>query len=157
MTEIEANIDSLVKDYDQGRISRRRFVRAMALLAAVPASSADAGTFRANSLNHVTLAVSDSERSREFYQRILGSSVVSRQFNGINMGLGDSFLGLYDIPNPGQIHHFCVGVDDYEIENAAQKLRDSGVEPTIRQDRPELYFNDPDGILVQLSEKEYRG
>jgi len=83
--------------------------------------------------------------------------VVSRQSNGINVGLGDSFLGLYEIPNPGHIHHFCVGVDDYEIQEAAVKLTGAGIEPFVRQDRPEIYFNDPDGIRVQFSEKDTAG
>ena len=105
----------------------------------------------------MTLAVTDPEVSRKFYEETLGVNVVSRQSNGINMGLGDSFLGLYSIPEPGRIHHFCVGVDGYVIEDGAEKLRGAGIEPYVRQDRPELYFNDPDGVLVQLSEKEYRG
>ena len=82
---------------------------------------------------------------------------LSRQSNGINLGLGDSFLGLYEISNPGHIHHFCVGVDDYEIHEAAMKLEGAGIEPFVRQDRPQIYFSDPDGIRVQLSEKDYRG
>ena len=73
------------------------------------------------------------------------------------MGLGDSFLGLYDIEPAGQIHHFCVGVEDFDIEVQARELSALGVEPRIRQDRPELYFADPDGITVQLSAPEYRG
>ncbi len=113
---------------------------------------------RAASLNHVTLAVSDIERSSEFYGRVLGATEVSRQPNGINLGLGgDSFLGLYDIDPPPRIHHFCVGVEGFEIEEAAEELRSVGVAPTIRQDRPELYFQDPDGVTVQLSPVDYRG
>ena len=42
------------------------------------------------------------------YEATLGCSVVSRQENGIDLGLGDSFLGLYDIPGEvGRIHHFA--------------------------------------------------
>jgi hypothetical protein len=40
---------------------------------------------------------------------------------------------------------------------AAAALRSLGVKPYIRKDRPELYFKDPDGILVQLSGTDYRG
>lgn len=78
--------------------------------------------------------------------------------NGINVGLGDSFLGLYDIPDAaGSIHPFRVGVDGYRIGEAADELRASGIEPHVRQDRPEIYFTDPDGITVQLTGKDYRG
>ena len=152
------SIESLVEDYDRGALSRRKFIQALAVVTAGSgASPTAAASFQANSLNHVTVAASDPEASRAFYEKTLGAQVVSRQNNGINMGLGDSFLGLYAIPEPGRIHHFCVGVDGYVLEDAAEKLRGAGIDPYVRQDRPELYFNDPDGILVQLSEKEYRG
>ena len=148
------HIESLVTRFERGALSRRDFVQGVV---AVAATSASPRTPRANSLNHVSLAVSDVEASQRFYERVLDVSEVSRQSNGVNLGLGDSFLGLYDIDPPGRIHHFCVGVDDYVIGRTAEHLREHGIEPRIRQDRPELYFTDPDGITVQLSEREYRG
>ena len=154
---MKSHIDALVDDYDRGALDRRGFVLALSALMATSTSARADTPFTANSLNHVTLAVEDPEASRAFYESVLGVGVVSRQFNGINVGLGDSFLGLYEIPDPGHIHHFCVGVDDYDIEDAATKLEAAGIEPFVRQDRPEIYFDDPDGIRVQLSEKDYRG
>lgn len=158
------SIEQLVTQFENKVIDRRSFVRAMVLLAAFPGiGQAQAQGLKANSMNHVTLAVSDPERSREFYSRVLNMDVVSRQpasplvGPGINMGAGDSFLGLYPLENPGRIDHFCLGVDDYVIEEAAEQLRQVGVTPLVREDRPELYFKDPDGITVQLSAKEYRG
>jgi catechol 2,3-dioxygenase-like lactoylglutathione lyase family enzyme len=50
-----------------------------------------------------------------------------------------------------------VGVEDFDIQRQARELTALGVEPRIRQDRPELYFADPDGITVQLSAREYGG
>jgi len=158
------SVENLVTRFENNDIDRRSFVQAIMLLALSPSTGqAQEQGLNANSMNHVTLAVSDPERSREFYASVLNMSVVSRQpaspvsGAGINMGTGDSFLGLYPIENPGRIHHFCLGVDDYVLEDAAEKLRVAGVKPVIREDRPELYFSDPDGITVQLSEKDYRG
>ena len=158
------SVENLVTRFENNDIDRRSFVQAIMLLALSPSTGqAQEQGLNANSMNHVTLAVSDPERSREFYASVLNMSVVSRQpaspvsRAGINMGTGDSFLGLYPIENPGRIHHFCLGVDDYVLEDAAEKLRAAGVKPVIREDRPELYFSDPDGIMVQLSEKDYRG
>jgi catechol 2,3-dioxygenase-like lactoylglutathione lyase family enzyme len=157
-------IEELVTLFENKAIDRRGFIQSLMLLAVSPTiAQAQAGQLDANSLNHVTLAVSDPERSREFYASVLNMSVVSRQpaspvvGAGINMGAGDSFLGLYPLKNPGRIDHFCIGVDNYVIEEAAEKLKLVGVTPVIREDRPELYFKDPDGITVQLSQKEYRG
>jgi catechol 2,3-dioxygenase-like lactoylglutathione lyase family enzyme len=149
-----AQIEALVSAFESGSLSRRDFVRGVIVAAAAPAAKPDV---RALSLNHVTLAVDDVDASQAFYERVLGVSEVSRQFNGVNLGLGGSFLGLYDVEPRGRIHHFCVGVEDYDLEGHAEELRRLDVEPFIRQDRPELYFTDPDGITVQLSEVEYRG
>lgn len=157
-------VEKLVTLFENGAIDRRGFVQSLMLLAVSPAiGHAQTQRLNANSINHVTLAVSDPERSREFYASVLNMNVVSRQpaspvvGPGINLGAGESFLGLYPLENPGRIDHFCVGVDDYVIEEAAENLREAGVTPIIRKDRPELYFKDPDGITVQLSAKEYRG
>ena len=150
-----AELEALVSGFESGSLSRRDFVQGVLLAVAVPDS---AGTSPiATSLNHVSLAVSDVDASQAFYERVLGVEEVSRQANGVNLGLGESFLGLYDIEPKGRIHHFCVGVENFGIQRMAEELSDLGVEPRIRQDRPELYFTDPDGITVQLSEPEYRG
>lgn len=158
------SLEQLVTQFENKLIDRRSFVQALALMAISPGMvQGQTQGLNANSMNHVTLAVADPERSMEFYASVLNMSVVSRQpaspvtGPGINMGAGDSFLGLYPLRNPGRIDHFCLGVDNYVIEEAAEKLRLAGVAPSIRADRPELYFKDPDGITVQLSEKEYRG
>ena len=149
-------LDALIARYDSGLISRRQLLVALAAAAVAPAT-ATSGGFQARSLNHVTLAVSDVERSRAFYEEVLGIGVVSTQKNGVNMGLGASFLGLYKIGETPGIHHFCVGLDEYEVEDAAEKLRGLGLEPYVREDKPEVYFPDPDGITVQLENKRYRG
>ena len=157
-------VEELVTLFENNAIDRRRFIQSLMLLTVSPAiGHAQTRKLNANSLNHVTLAVADPERSREFYSSILNMNVVSRQpanlmvGAGINMGAGGSFLGLYPLENPGRIDHFCLGVDDWVIEETAARLKQAGVTPAIREDRPELYFKDPDGITVQLSDKAYRG
>jgi catechol 2,3-dioxygenase-like lactoylglutathione lyase family enzyme len=156
---VTALIDRLLDSYDGGRISRRGLVRALVpLLAAAPASAAD--TLTVKSLNHVTLFVSDVERSRQFYQDLFTAPVVSKQANGINLAAGpSSFIGLY---KGGQgspsINHFCLGIDG-TVETAFVVLEKHGIKPTMR-DRDgvkELYFRDPDNVQVQLQNVDYRG
>ena len=120
---------------------------------------------RAETINHVSLAVSNVQRSADFYQALLGLEVVSRPGNGgINLGLGSSFLGLYALPNPGRAHHFCLGVDGFDADRLAEGLRRAGLEPSIDRNPDnrtsggdQLYFSDPDGTPVQLSENGYQG
>ena len=154
---MESKLSQLLDAYETGKISRRSFVAMLGALCVPPALGSSPQGFSAKSLNHVTLAVSDIERSKKFYEDILGVSVLSIQKNGINMGLGDSFLGLYNIDSPPRIHHFCVGLDKFNVDESADKLRSLGLNPYVRKNKPEVYFADPDGITVQLENKSYRG
>jgi len=154
-------IDGIVTRYEQGHMSRRQLIAGLAALAMMPsnvsATRSSTPVFQAKSLNHVSLAVSDVTRSADFYSHVLGAELVSKQGGGMNLGLGDSFLGLYNIPGEPRIHHFCVGLDSYDVEDCARRLREAGIEPYLRPDKPEVYFRDPDGVMVQLEDKEYRG
>lgn len=149
-------LDSLIAGFESGTISRRQLLFALTAMILTPVSAKSSG-FAGRSLNHVTLAVSDVDQSRKFYESVLGTSIISTQANGVNLGLGDGFLGLYKIDDNPRIHHFCVGLDNFDINEAADKLRNMGISPYIRKDKPEVYFQDPDGITVQFEDKDYRG
>jgi catechol 2,3-dioxygenase-like lactoylglutathione lyase family enzyme len=130
------------------------------------ASAQVAPVARAQTLNHISIGVSDVEASAAFYRRILGLEVVSRPGNGgINMGLRDGFLGLYSIPGfVGQPHHFCLGVADYDPDAIAERLGREGLEARVDRNPnnrtsggDQLYFTDPDGTTVQLGANGYMG
>ena len=153
---MERQLDSLISGFEDGTISRRQLLAALTAMTLTPAAAQSVG-FVGRSLNHVTLAVSDIDQSRKFYEDVLGTSVISTQPNGVNLGLGDGFLGLYKIDDNPRIHHFCVGLDTFSVDEAADQLRDMGIAPYVREDKPEVYFQDPDGITVQFEHKDYRG
>lgn len=153
---MEQQLDSLISGFEDGTISRRQLLSVLTALTLTPISARSSGLV-GKSLNHVTLAVSDVDQSRKFYESVLGASVISTQSNGVNLGLGDSFLGLYKIDDAPGIHHFCVGLDNFRLDEAADQLRGMGIEPYIREDKPEVYFQDLDGITVQFEDKGYRG
>ena len=68
---METVIDHLLVSYERGALSRREIVGALAMLttAAGSAAAAPAG-FAGSSLNHVSITVSNIERSVEFYGRV---------------------------------------------------------------------------------------
>ena len=109
-------VEDLVRRFEDRELTRRELVAALAALMVGRPSTADAQTAaaaQARTLNHVSIAVTDVERSAEWYAGLLDLEVVSRPGNGgINLGLGSGFLGLYRLPNPGSVNHFCLGVDD---------------------------------------------
>lgn len=160
-------IDMLVRKFEGGQLSRRELVAALTGLvtASATASAQSAVVAQGRTINHVSLAVTDVEKSATFYSRLLGLTEVSRPGNGgINLGLGTSFLGVYKIQPPGRAHHFCLGVDDYDPARIANRLKQQGIEARIDTNPAnrtsggdQLYFNDPDGAIVQLSANGYQG
>ena len=165
------DIESLVDAFATHRISRRDLIASLTALVATgsaPPASAQ-GTIeqvaQGRTLNHASLAVTDVTAAADFYSKLLGLKVVSRPGNGgINLGLDDGFLGLYKLANPGTVNHICIGVDDYDPERIAAKLKTLGVTATIDRNPAnrtsggdQLYFNGPDNCRIQLGANGYQG
>lgn len=164
-------IDALVGTFEARRLSRRELVAALTgLLASAAAStaaqeSAVVKVAQGRTINHVSMAVADVEKSAAFYKALLGLKEVSRPGNGgINLGLSDGFLGLYKLPNPGTVNHFCIGVDDFDPDKMADRLKAQGIPATVDRNPAnrtsggdQLYFTDPDKTRVQLGPNGYQG
>lgn len=166
------HIEALVDAFEARSLSRRDLIAALAALVA-PAATSDAASqatsigqaAQGRTLNHASLAVSDVVAAADFYQKLLGLKIVSRPGNGgINLGLGDGFLGVYKLANPGTVNHVCIGVDDYDPERIAARLKEMGIAATIDRNPAnrtsggdQLYFNGPDNCRIQLGPNGYQG
>lgn len=173
MSAAMPTIDALLDAFESRRLSRRELVASLtALVAATAVSPAAAQTSaplaqaaQGRTLNHASLAVSDVAAAADFYSKVLGLKVVSRPGNGgINLGLGDGFLGVYKLPNAGTVNHICIGVDDYDPERIAATLKAMGINATIDRNPAnrtsggdQVYFNGPDNCRVQLGANGYQG
>jgi catechol 2,3-dioxygenase-like lactoylglutathione lyase family enzyme len=127
----------------------------------------------ARSLNHVHLPVADVSRSRAFYRRVLGMRTQAEQgiesdwttpiIFMLGIGPGPAFISFSPGQRTGVIDHFCFGVENFDAEQVAEILVEHGLEPNIRMRAdstppvPELKFNDPDGIIVQIQDVSYCG
>jgi len=153
-------IERLLNDYERGKLARRDF---LSFVSALVMTQSGEAPISVRTLNHVTLFVSNVDRSKEFYRKLLGLPIVSRQENGLNLGAGSSsFIGLYSASaNNAQPHinHFCIGVNRFDAEKVKKQLSNFGVAGTIRVrgEVKELYFKDPDNLTVQLQDVAYRG
>ena len=163
-------IEALVDAYESRLLSRRELVGALAAIVAGAAPAASqpapiAQVAEGRTLNHASLAVTDVAAAAEFYQTLLGLKVVSRPGNGgINLGLGDAFLGIYKLANPGTVNHICIGVADFDPERIAARLKDAGITASIDRNPAnrtsggdQLYFNGPDNCRIQLGANGYQG
>jgi catechol 2,3-dioxygenase-like lactoylglutathione lyase family enzyme len=105
----------------------------------------------------------------------------------LQIGAGPQFLGISAAgSNPPSINHLCLGVDDFNVDRLTAILGQRGLAKTdaagnagggglgggpmqmrvrVRGSEaggdqagtPELYFTDPDGIVVQLQDPRYCG
>lgn len=152
-------IERMLDDYEQGKVSRREVLTGLsALLAVLSGGTALAAeeekrgssTFEARGLNHIALRVSDVDRSREFYESHLGMRVISRSGQqSCFMDCGDgNFVALFRGDRP-RMDHYCYTIDDYRPAEVVAKLEAAGLGPRRRSNR--VYFDDPDGLEVQLS------
>ena len=137
-------------------------------------------------LNHMTLSVSDPKRSLDFYQGLFGMPIQARQGQTtlLRIGAGPQFLALSGTGPNGtpSINHFCMSVENFDADRVMAVLASRGVtraegaggglsggamRARVRMrgpesggapgGTPELYFGDPDGIVVQLQDVRYCG
>ena len=143
-------------------------------------------TLRARWLSHMTLTVSDVKRSLDFYQGLFGMPIQARQGDMpiLRIGTGPRFLALKRAGagvTPG-ISYFGIAVEDFNIERILKTLNAHGVLQTRREGgglsggpltyrvtprgpglggapdgTAEIFFGDPDGLVVQLQDPKYAG
>jgi catechol 2,3-dioxygenase-like lactoylglutathione lyase family enzyme len=126
-----------------------------------------------------TLSVSNQERSRDFYQALFGMPMKGRQGSVPMLGVGSGPQRLL-IDSGGaagepRIAHACLVMDRFDPNKVQNALSSFGVKPGheaagapgplvsyvrvrskesggARGGTPELFFTDPDGILIQLQD-----
>ena len=162
---MSAVVDRLLTDYEGGRISRRDLVLSLTTLVAATAAGAqqEKPPIAVRSLNHVTMFVPDVESAVTFYRGTLGLKVLSRQAGGTNLAAGPDgqFVGIFGRRSEAaSIHHFCLGVEDFDHERIVAALAERDVEARVRMREdttPEVYFQDLNGLSVQLQDVGYCG
>ncbi len=151
------HIDRMIDAYDRGRLSRRRLMIELTGLFGVAAGLGAAqerprptSTFTATEINHVALAVTDVSRSRKFYEEHMGLGVRSDNSpHSVFLDVGKrDFLALFRADKPG-MDHYCYTIDGYQPADAVKRLKAAALEPRRRGNR--VYFDDPDGLEVQVS------
>lgn len=125
---------------------------------------------RLNRIHHVAIICSDYARSKDFYTRILGLSVIAETYRAerasykLDLDASNCQVELFSFPSPPErvsrpeargLRHLAFEVDD--VEQAVEMLRQQGIvaEP-VRVDeltqKRFTFFADPDGLPLELYE-----
>ena len=113
---------------------------------------------------HFSLPVTDLDRSRKFYEGLLGMKVIEQSSRMVFLKTGENYFILakgqqplkYDTAQTTPVHHaFKVKLEDFE--SSIEFLRRSGVDVFNIEDRnegvfwgPQAYFLDPDGNKLEI-------
>ena len=118
-------------------------------------------------IDHIVLTVSDVDRTLAFFQRVLGMTAVSFGEGRRALAFGDQKLNLHQAgrefepkaqrPTPGAID-LCL-TTDVPLDEVATHLRSQSVaiehgpvdKVGARGALRSLYFRDPDGNLIEVS------
>jgi catechol 2,3-dioxygenase-like lactoylglutathione lyase family enzyme len=156
------SIDGLLKQYEQGTMTRRELVGALVLLAVPRPAPARTGLFQARTLTHLNIRVKNIARSAAFYRNVFGLPAVRPVVGNayaLDLPAGGlisicelsvGICGVKENPQPGEIDHFGIGIDNFDARRVATALKDAGFEAEIA-DGPSVFTVDPDGTGVQLS------
>jgi catechol 2,3-dioxygenase-like lactoylglutathione lyase family enzyme len=171
-------IQELLTIETKGGLTRRSLLLSLPGLALARRllGQAQAAPLRVRGLHQVTLAVSDLERSLDFYQAVFGMAVQARHQGKIllRIGGGPHFLALTqagsELPS---IDHFGLAVENFDVDRVVRALAGHDVTPdgqdeglsggpmrvleTTRMGTPELYMGDPNGLVIQLQDPSYCG
>src|SRR5437867_11622372 len=95
-------VASLLESYERGKVSRRQLIQRLAAIAAsahtVPAFGS---TFQGVGLNHIAVRVTNVQRSRDFYQKHLGTPVIHESETNCFLGLGKKLPDAFPEPDCG--------------------------------------------------------
>jgi catechol 2,3-dioxygenase-like lactoylglutathione lyase family enzyme len=101
-----------------------------------PAATAQP-TFQLRTINHVTLAVANGARQKEFYQTVFGLPIHATQGSTVSLGIGEGADGWHiafnaAANNPStisRIDHACFTIENFDAERVMAILIDQGLEP----------------------------
>ncbi|HKB47457.1 MAG TPA: VOC family protein, partial [Ktedonobacterales bacterium] len=124
-------------------------------------------------LHHITIVSADAQRTVDFYTRVLGQRLIKQTVNFDDPGSYHLYFGNAEArpgsaitffewpgasrghPGIGGTHHFALQVADHDgLLMWKRRLTDLGVAvegPLDRYYFTSIYFNDPDGTILEIA------
>ena len=152
---MEAVISNMVKRFETGTLTRRELIKGLAMLTAASTASAAAlqePGFKATTIDHISIQVTDLPRSIAFYRNVFGMSVVSEDKPNEIVRLGGvprTRVSLHHKSPTGLMDHYAIGVEPFDKEAMTRHLKQHGLTPEENLDAG-FHVKDPEGIRVQI-------
>lgn len=146
-------ISDLVERYESGKLSRRELIQGLTALAVAghaETAAAQSGMI-ASGIDHISVRVSDMQRSAEFYQSLFGLGPLSedKEHNILRLGRERVIVSLRQDAPHGLIDHFGVSVEGFDKAKATELLKQRGLTPAENWEYG-FHVRDPDGAYVQM-------
>lgn len=153
----------LTRKVVSGPVTRRDLLVSLSALFLAPRAMAQSTAkppITTRFLNNVMIAVSNMQRSVDFYQKLFGAPIRQGNIAIFRIGGGPRFFGLTEATGgaqPGYLS-FGIAIDDFDQDGTRKTLAGAGVmgaQVTMRGTTPELWVPDPSGIKIQLQHPGY--
>ena len=103
-------------------------------------------------VDHVSVQVSNMERSIEFYKKTFNLKFVGENAPNkiVRLGTDRTLVSMHPAPGkPGVVDHFCLTIKDFNQDKVTAELKQKGLTPDYNIFQG-FYVKDPDGVDVQM-------
>jgi catechol 2,3-dioxygenase-like lactoylglutathione lyase family enzyme len=159
---MEHIIARLLRDFEQGKMTRRQLIKSLAITASAAAAgstatAADTPVARALSINHVSYQVADYTKTRDFYAGLFGMKVSDDDGKQCRLTFGDNILIARNRPSgTPKVDHVAYTLANWDTDKGVRpaveaELKRRGLQ--VRSTTDSLHIQDPDGFDVQMGGK----
>jgi catechol 2,3-dioxygenase-like lactoylglutathione lyase family enzyme len=154
------HIEKLVRDFEQGRISRRQLISSLGIAwfasSMNPVDAQERTALKAVGIHHVSYQAADVAKTRDFYSRVLGARIVEgdgKELSVLTVGDVRFIIRKGATGQTPLVDHVAYSIEDWNQDAVLAELRRQGLKPEPEGENS-FQFRDPDGYHVQLSAKE---
>ena len=150
---MQHTIETLVRQFEQGRLTRRQLVQGLLVVAASPvlAQERPSGAFRATGIDHVQITVSDLKATQQFYEKLFGVTSRSTGATQLSLAIGTDSVSVHSEAGPIKpIDHFGITVQDFSADAALATIERVVPGTKVQKQGDSVFMIGPEGVRVQL-------
>ena len=158
---MENIIARLLRDFEQGKMSRRQLIQSLAVTASAASAVSVAQAaptdgnrlIKAVNLNHNSYQVADYKKTRDFYSDVLGMTVSEDDGKQCRLTFGNNIIVARTRgENTPRVDHVAYTLADWDQkkEEILAELKRRKVEIMRGDTKTSLHILDPDGFEVQI-------